>query len=315
MPSAGGALGSSGLVRSMPAPIKAWAEGDNHPGRPLPQHAAPAAPAARAVPDPRYASYDSDPRGDPRHRAPSPSVQVIDEGRRLAKAERAPPQRAPATNIRDSLVKARRDMPDHRPPSRDPSPKTTIEQRLGATPTRGESPMRYPTRRGSSPATGGYGGPPRNSASSNPSVSLSGVRTTSFVPSNPAIGLSRPSQGMGAFRSGGPVRAKAEVLSDAAQPRRQRPQTAPSARPGVGSRPASPMGQPRSGHGSNRPPSPQNGRASSGTSNSAPPRPSASGYPTPQAGPRNLSAHMRRAPSPTPAFNRPPSPSKPRWRS
>jgi hypothetical protein len=27
-----------------------------------------------------------------------------------------------------------------------------------------------------------------------------------------------------------------------------------------------------------------------------------------------LSSHMRRAPSPTPAFNRHPSPNRPRWR-
>jgi hypothetical protein len=30
---------------------------------------------------------------------------------------------------------------------------------------------------------------------------------------------------------------------------------------------------------------------------------------------RSLSSHMRRAPSPTPAFNRNPSPGKPRWRT
>lgn len=29
---------------------------------------------------------------------------------------------------------------------------------------------------------------------------------------------------------------------------------------------------------------------------------------------KSLSSHMRRAPSPTPAFNRNPSPNKPRWR-
>jgi hypothetical protein len=75
-------------------------------------------------------------------------------------------------------------------------------------------------------------------------------------------------------------------------------------------RPSSPL---RSGD-QNRPPSPQ--RASNTL-----PEPGFAGAGSYRFGgmdksrQRMLSSHMRRAPSPTPAFNRQPSPSRPRWRA
>ncbi|CAK0884366.1 unnamed protein product, partial [Prorocentrum cordatum] len=237
----GPGAGANGVPVHSHAVPEAWAEGET-PAR-LVQH--PAAPAPGAAQGGRAAAYDSN---DTRHRAPSPSFQVIDEGRKTIKVERVPPQRPPVTTIRDSLTKARRDSaPDHRPPSRDPSPKTSLERRPMASTTpgvRGDSPLRYPSRRQSSPSPSVYGGSQRNSTGSHPGVSLSGVRTTAFVPTNPSFGGGRPSQGMGAFRSGGPVRAKADLVGDTPQ-RRPRPQTAPSQRPASGSRPASPLGQQR----------------------------------------------------------------------
>jgi len=121
---------------------------------------------------------------------------------------------------------------------------------------------------------------------------------------------------MNAFRSGGPVKARTDVLSDSLRlgARGPRPATAPSMRPSTPdrARPSSPL---RSGD-QNRPPSPQ--RASNTL-----PEPGFAGAGSYRFGgsgmdksrQRMLSSHMRRAPSPTPAFNRQPSPSRPRWRA
>jgi len=124
-------------------------------------------------------------------------------------------------------------------------------------------------------------------------------------------------QAMSAFRTGGPVKARTDVLSDSLlRARGQRPQTAPSGRPSTPdrTRPSSPLRP-----ADRRPPSPQ--RASL-------PEPSSAvgsfrfggGSMSATVGldkssRRMLSSHMRRAPSPTPAFNRQPSPNRPRWRA
>lgn len=261
--------------------------------------------------------------------------------------------RGPA-NIRDSLSGlSRRDSPEpgqrsgSRDPlpahMRDPSPKTS-SKRDSPLAYRGESPLRLLNRsgRGSSPAagpekarqpTGGY-----NPQLGNLGFCLGGIRPggPGTVPqSRGPPGPGGP--GMGAFRSGGPVRAKADLLGAGADgrqdmtgrfpERRSRPQTAPSSRP-TGSRPASPLGGGRAT--GSRPSSPQTRPPSPGTSQQQQ-RNSQQGDlrgvgmgPVPQPGipphlidktkHRSLSSHMRRAPSPTPAFNRNPSPSRPRWR-
>jgi len=242
-----------------------------------------------------------------------------------------------------------------RPPSRDPSPKTGPGARRGESPSqRGKPPLRYfsPSSQGRGPATsgaypaaatsgnrgsmsssmgGGYpgyqglsiggvrSGPGSASAPGAPPGASSGSATPP-PGGGPNGGGPRP-PGMGAFRSGGPVRAKADLLgAPDGSLRRSRPATAPSARSGSNSRPASPVGgQQRSGSNS-RPASPHTSRAGGGSS-SAPPAPMNRGpplqgmsYPHAQTH-RSVSGHMRRAPSPTPAFNRNASPSKPRWRA
>lgn len=134
---------------------------------------------------------------------------------------------------------------------------------------------------------------------------------------------SRPgSSGMNAFRNSGPVKAHHRVCAT-------RPSTAPTNRAhnhlsgagsihGVG-------GGPGSGHSHSRPNSPLLQRQNSGGGGgSRPGSPSPLGRPaSPSRMPsigvgafrtKSLSSHMRRAPSPTPAFNRAPSPNKPRWR-
>jgi len=121
---------------------------------------------------------------------------------------------------------------------------------------------------------------------------------------------------MGAYRTG-PVKAKVDLLADGL--RKQRPATAPSTRSrmsndmhGSHDRPASPLGVCRqSSNGSNCRPSSPSMRAAGPAKNLIPcPYPSA----VLEKHSRSLSSHMRRAPSPTPAFNRATSPGKPRWR-
>lgn len=263
--------------------------------------------------------------------------------------------RGPAT-IRDSLLGlSRRDSPEpsRTSGSRDPSPKTS-SKRDSPLPTRGESPLRLINRsgRGSSPGVqsrDSYPGKPQASGPSsggyNPQLGNLGLCLGGIRPPGPSgggggAGMAAPGRGgppgsggpgMGAFRSGGPVRAKANVLGEQGDDghssmRRSRPvtTTGPGGQRGSGSRPASPLGGQR-GSGS-RPSSPQTRPGSPGPSQQAQ-RLSASGpYPSPVSGAypggtplttkqRSLSSHMRRAPSPTPAFNRNPSPSRPRWRS
>lgn len=255
-----------------------------------------------------------------------------------------PFQRGPATNIRDSLQQQRRDGLDSsranggggsRPPSRDPSPKTGPGGRpRGESPSqRGKPPVRYFSPAGSRAATppvasGAYpaAAPTGRQAAAAvaggypvyPGLSLSGVRASS-APGAPG--------GMTAFRSGGPVRAKADLLGGAAEgtsaPRRGRPvAAAAAARTSSGSRPASPLGATQRSGSQSRPASPSVPRPAPpaqqppALSRTAPvPVPvQAMSYPHAQTH-RSLSGHMRRAPSPTPAFNRNTSPGKPRWRA
>lgn len=283
-------------------------------------------------------------------------------------------QRGPATNMRDSIQVQRRDSPEpsrvmggypgggSRPPSRDPSPKTGPGRRNESPSQKGKPPPRYVSPAGSRRTGGPTSAPPGSGAypptapgrppiaaqtapgggyPSYPGFSLSGVRTGSAPPApgaaTPPPG-GGPPRGMTAFRSGGPVRAKADVIgADGASARRSRPvqQTTAPTRAGSTSRPASPLGaQQRSGSQSrpasptqrsarsnSRPASPGTVRSAQPATHSAPPTmartvPAMQGasYPHAQTQ-RSLSGHMRRAPSPTPAFNRNPSPSKPRWRA
>lgn len=104
---------------------------------------------------------------------------------------------------------------------------------------------------------------------------------------------------MGAFR-GGPVKAKVELFSACVK---GRPSTAPTTRPF--GRPASPLGICR--QSSSR-------SASPGAPITRSQKSIAPAYPSLDKQQRTLSSHMRRAPSPTPAFNRTASPGKPRWR-
>uniref|UniRef100_A0A7S1AMV4 Tyrosine-protein phosphatase domain-containing protein n=1 Tax=Noctiluca scintillans TaxID=2966 RepID=A0A7S1AMV4_NOCSC len=203
-------------------------------------------------------------------------------------------------SVRDSL--SRRDSPEpgSRPGSRDPSPKTAVRR---------ESPVYRDPQRMSRPRPGASG-PERRPGTSTPTYPLDnlgfgfGLRppgSSNFAP-NPGQGA-----GMGAFRSGGPVRAKPGVFANDSSVRRSRPAPVPSRR-GSGSRPASPIGTSSRASSASRPASPLQQR---------PPSPSGKVIvqdPRLSAKHRSLSSHMRRAPSPTPAFNRNPSPSKPRWR-
>lgn len=242
---------------------------------------------------------------------------------------------------RDSLVQSRDPSPAE---NRRASGSSANSKRDSPMAYRGESPLRLLSRsgRGSSPAvpsavekskqhtngTGGY----------NPQIGqlgfcLGGIRAgSSGGPPNPqgnvVPGNGAPQRGIDAFRSvraGGPVRAKADLLGAGAEGgnsslRRSRPQTAPTQRANSGSRPSSPLGQSNNRASGSRPSSPQTRPSSPGQSVQSKPAPQAA---YPQAYPltqlektkhRSLSSHMRRAPSPTPAFNRNPSPSRPRWR-
>jgi len=255
--------------------------------------------------------------------------------------------------IRDSLAGiSRRDSPEPgqhgRSGSRDlrdPSPKTSANaNRRNDSPIayRGESPLRLLNRsgRGSSPGAAARPGENRQPTATggyNPQYGLGfclgGIRAGPSGGPGPApqgrVAPPGGGPGMGAFRSGGPVRAKADLLGPGADPRaaaevrRSRPQTAPTQR-ASGSRPSSPLGGGRAS--GSRPSSPQVRAPSPQTSQQRAPSPGMGMGPIPQ-GPypglagidktkqRSLSSHMRRAPSPTPAFNRNASPSRPRWRS
>jgi hypothetical protein len=243
------------------------------------------------------------------------------------------PVRGPATNIRDSLCGlSRRESPDpggratsrdslgqSRDP-RDPSPKVSSGKRDSPLPYRGESPLRLLSRSGRGSSPGAVAGADKNKQQPNGT----GGYNPQFGQIGFALGGIRAgaSGGMGAFRSGGPVRAKADLLGAGADAgnsslRRSRPATAPSQR-GSGSRPASPLGQPGNPRASgSRPSSPQTRPSSPGQSTQSKPVVAQAPYPFTQLDKtkhRSLSSHMRRAPSPTPAFNRNPSPSRPRWR-
>jgi len=235
-------------------------------------------------------------------------LRDLRESRDGRESREIPGRKGPTTGIRDSLtgpMGRRSESPvpeERRASSSDPPPRGSSR--------RNESPQ----LRGD-PARGRY-----------PNVSQSGYQSSgpqSFglfgrTPT-PGVGSQR---GMGAFR-GGPVRAKADLLGDSTRPTgRARPSTAPSTptRSGSMRRPASPGAQIRSGS-SSRPPSP-NSRSQSGPPMTIPTR-HAPGHSYPTGSPfdrstaqRSMSSHLRRAPSPTPAFNasRNSSP-KPRWRS
>lgn len=239
---------------------------------------------------------------------PGRDVRDVRDGR---ESREIPYRKGPTTGIRDSLtgpMGRRSESPvpeERRASSNDPPPRGSSRRnespQLRGDPTRG----RYPSVSQSS----GY-------QSSGPqSFGLFGRTPT------PGVGSQR---GMGAFRGGGPVRAKADLLGDSTRPPgRARPSTAPSTptRSGSMRRPASPGAQMRSGS-SSRPPSP-NSRSQSGPPMTIPTR-HVPGHSYPTSSPfdrstaqRSMSSHLRRAPSPTPAFNasaRNSSP-KPRWRS
>jgi protein-tyrosine phosphatase len=242
---------------------------------------------------------------------------------------------------------ARRDQPGTpsrtgTPGRRDNSPYTTADaraqDRLGATPKAGPgkrdpSPRLLP-RPGSAPDRARPGDRRLPSPVARSDGFDRDVRDRENRDRNPGLGSSlttahRPvagvrgegsSQAMNAFRSGGPVKARNDVLSDSLirtrGPRDSlRPQTAPSNRPSTPdrARPSSPLRP-----ADRRPPSPQR--------SSLPDTPGAIGSfrfgsngmsasVNIDKSRRMLSSHMRRAPSPTPAFNRQPSPNKPRWRA
>jgi len=185
--------------------------------------------------------------------------------------------------------------------SRDPSPQLS----------RGESPIRL--HKANRPQTqagplGGFGLGQR--ALTRPAPTLGGSLGRNPPAGNPSSWwcLRRLSAGgMSAFRSGGPVKARADAIgvenqasftASLQQSFRQTQQAAP--RRGSGSRPASPVGvkQPGSRQSSvqSRPPSPGKG----------PVKPVAVKQ-------RHMSQHMRRAASPTPMCMR--DASKPRWRT
>jgi len=274
--------------------------------------------------------------------------------------------RGPATHIRDSLsisssrrgdsVEPSRRTPT---PSRDPSPKTGQGRLASPNSHRGESPLRYPSRgsrtgSGTSTPTGGGGvlSSGRGSASAlGGPISTGQMQVGSGMPRAVSAG-SGSSTGMGAFRAGGPVRARAEVLgpdasansssmrrcsqrgpstsiagavrsgSRPASPLTQRVPSVSSRpaspliqRASSTSRPASPLGSTQRASSSSRPASPKNARPPGAPQpqNRPPmPRMGSGGYPPTR---QSRSSHMRRAPSPTPAFNRNPSPSTPRWRT
>lgn len=301
-------------------------------------------PTAWAPPEGASSTPNSNPTSEPNRTVGNgansvvPPVPYPEPAQQVFGSVHQPPQgpslvqRGPATNIRDSVTGLgnRRDgseagsRPSSRPSSRDPSPNKTVGR--GESPLhRGEVPMRAlngSTRR--SPMTTASATHPRGSLPTNPAsfgnlgVAFSGTRSTVSSGSTPAIGVMPGSntinRGMNAFRSGGPVRAKTDILNDQGNSslRRSRPATAPTMRNSVHSRPASPLGATHRSGSTSRPASPH---THAPQNKEVVPGP---GYPYVYTyGPKHRampSSHMRRAPSPTPAFNRNPSPSKPRWR-
>lgn len=234
------------------------------------------------------------------------------------------PRRDSRDSSRDALRDSQRDMRDGRDRGRDGS-----SQRLSSPLHKDngrisvDMPGRFFTkRREPSPSdqrTGYRPESPLRLHKSQPSSSRTQGTAPRFGPS--AMSLGRSSSGMssgdgsnamGAYRQG-PVRAKMDVLSatDLSVGRdRQRPQTATvsSGSSGNNNRPASPLGICRDGS-SRRPGSPMR------MVNIGNVVPKSNVYPQSlDKQQRTLSSHMRRAPSPTPAFNRPNSPNKPRWR-
>eukprot|EP00435_Cladocopium_sp_Y103_P044541 s2276_g12.t1 len=127
-----------------------------------------------------------------------------------------------------------------------------------------------------------------------------GLFVGSSKPAPSGVSAANGMRGMTAFR-GGPVRAKANLFGESDVPRRNRPATASPGR--ASSRTASPS-RPNS-----RPPSPgpRDDRGYPRVDRPGPDR-----LDRPKS--RSLTSHMRRAPSPTPAFNKS-APGKPRWRS
>lgn len=159
-----------------------------------------------------------------------------------------------------------------------------------------------------------------NSARTNTTTNLSVVGgLKKFMPSqHSAMGKTVQqhgpiSAGMFAFRSGGPVKARADALGER-RAQRNRPSTAPGflSNDAVGgTRPASPLGPLRVPSLASRTVSAHAWLSS--------PFPALINKPVIPlvdiSKRRSLSSHMRRAPSPTPNFNKNPSPSKPRWRT
>lgn len=215
--------------------------------------------------------------------------------------------RGPANNIRDSLSglsSSRRTTPEPRfrpnsRDSRDPSPKPSTNVKRGESPgVRNESPMRMLNKPGGSQRVSGSRG-----ASPAPVVHSAGSGGLSFSMGIRAPGPSRgsfgsgsagSSGGMGSFRSGGPVKATVLRNSDAEVAGDQANNFSNSQR------------RPRSAN-SRRPPSPQARAPSPGKSMT-----SSGGMPQ-QPRHRSQPSYLRRAPSPTPNFNRGSSVGKPRW--
>jgi len=246
-------------------------------------------------------------------------------------------------------VTGRRESPEPsvRQNSRDPSPKTSNINRGSSPLTRGESPLRLLSRSGRNSSPGGIVAARPSTSSAPPSLSnlglsIGALRSGSTRRSRPSsAGTSggsttgpraptptggridhrnpTPPRGMGAFRGSGPVRAKTDIRCDTSNTlRKARPSTAPSTKMtgASGSRPASPL-EPnqRSSSTSSRPSSPHTRASSPAVAVKVAPVP---GHPfsAQMDRPKHRSSfsHMRRAPSPTPAFNRNESPSKPKWR-
>lgn len=206
-------------------------------------------------------------------------------------------QRGVSPGVRRDSVHLRAGTPGRDPSPRPPDRESSRELSLGL--ARGESPIRLLQK------------PVRTCSMAGPAcgIGLSQRSLTRPTPGiTPGCNLSRNAPGgMSAFRSGGPVKARADAIGADAFP------SAPSlnaslrrnarqiSQPGFrkqSSRPASPAGQKqgsRQSSPSSRPCSPSKGPAQPLTVKQ-----------------RNLSQHMRRAPSPTPMALR--DAPRPRWR-
>jgi len=149
----------------------------------------------------------------------------------------------------------------------------------------------------------------RQSITKSSSFGASGMRQSStFSQSATGSRLStNPGSAMSAYRSG-PVRARMDINS--AEFRKQRPASAPMMRPNP--RPSSPFSMNKQSN--SRPPSPNTRPPGTMTKNYTPISYQAMLDKNDPYRIRSFSAQIRRAPSPTPAFNRATSPSRPRWR-